>query len=70
MTSLTKNTLFKAAAPRAETQMDKTTRAMREILDDESVLRSAKMDRLRKARIEREAFAKFDKPKPKRKPAG
>ena len=67
MTSLTKNNLFKATAPRAETQLDKTTRAMREILDEESVLRTAKTDRLRKARIEQEATAQSEKPR--RKPA-
>lgn len=70
MTSLNKTTLFKVSVPRAETQMDKTSRAVREILDDETDLRSAKTDRLRKARIEREAFAQVNEPKRKQKPAG
>jgi len=35
--------------------MDKTTRAVRHILDDEAEKRSSKTSRLRKARLEREA---------------
>lgn len=33
MAKLTKDTLFKAPQPRAETVMDKTTRVVREMLD-------------------------------------
>lgn len=54
MAKLTKDTLFKPAAPRAETVMDKTTRAARQILDDEKHKRAAKTEQLRKARIARD----------------
>ncbi|WP_146345534.1 hypothetical protein [Falsiphaeobacter marinintestinus] len=67
MAKLTKNTLFKPAAPRAETLGDKTTRAVRLILDEEMEKREAKTDRLRKARLEREAFSKPEAPKVKPK---
>jgi hypothetical protein len=55
MTRLTKSTLFKAAKPRAETPMDKTTRIVRGIIDDENEQRETRTARLRKARLEREA---------------
>lgn len=55
MARLTKTTLFKPSKPRAETIMDKTSRAVREILDDETEQRQVKTARLRKARLEREA---------------
>ena len=55
MTKLTKSSVFKQTAPRAETPMDKTTRAAREILDGEMEHRQVKTARLRKARLEREA---------------
>ncbi|MFY9211427.1 MAG: hypothetical protein WAO69_09890 [Aestuariivita sp.] len=55
MAKLTKTTLFKATLPRAETPMDKTTRAARIILDGEAENRQLKTARLRKARLEREA---------------
>ena len=48
----------KNAVPRAETLLDRTTRAARLILDEESQQREAKTDRLRKARLEREASTK------------
>ena len=51
----TKESLFKATRPRAETAMDKTTRIAREMIDDEQEKRSLKTSRLRKARLEREA---------------
>ncbi|SEW40310.1 hypothetical protein SAMN04488515_2695 [Cognatiyoonia koreensis] len=55
MAKLTKTTAFKAQAPKAETPMDKTTRVVRKIVDDEAELRHAKVERLRNARLEREA---------------
>lgn len=42
MAKLTKDTLFKAPQPRAETVMDKTTRVVREMLDTETEQREAK----------------------------
>ncbi|MBR9651543.1 hypothetical protein [Thalassovita aquimarina] len=62
MAKLTKDTLFKAGKPRAETTMDKTSRAVREILDDEAEQRETKTARLRKARLEREASTPVDAP--------
>lgn len=55
MAKLTKNTLFKTDKPRAETLIDRTTRAAREILEGEAEQRELKTARLRKARLEREA---------------
>lgn len=55
MTKLTKNTLFKAYDPKPETPMDKTTRVVRQMVDDETEKRDAKNSRLRNARLEREA---------------
>jgi hypothetical protein len=55
MAKPTMNTIFKATPPRAETLIDKTTRAAREILDEETAQHEAKTARLRKARLEREA---------------
>lgn len=55
MTKLTKTSLFKASKPRNETPMEKTTRAVREILASEADTQNAKTARLRKARMERDA---------------
>ncbi|MGC9457884.1 MAG: hypothetical protein ACP5DC_10240 [Halothiobacillaceae bacterium] len=63
MTKYTKNTLFKASSPRAETLMDKITRAAKEIIDDETEQRALKTARLRKARLEREACTPAQPPK-------
>ncbi|WP_323786441.1 hypothetical protein [Thalassovita sp.] len=63
MAKLTKANLFKAEKPRAETLIDKTTRAAWEILDDESEKRETKTARLRKARLEREASTVSKAPK-------
>ena len=60
MTKLTKTTLFRAPQPGKETPMDKTTRVVREILENETEKRQAKTSRLRKARLEREAVAPVD----------
>jgi len=51
----TENSLFKFSKPVTETAMDKTTRIVREISDAEAEQRQAKMARLRKARLERDA---------------
>lgn len=60
MTKLTKTTLFKDPKPLKETLMDKTTRVVREILDEEAEQRQIKTSRLRKARREREAVPPSD----------
>ncbi len=51
---LAKN-ILQTPEPRPETPMEKTTREVRERLDDEAQKRRAKMARLRAARLEREA---------------
>lgn len=55
MTKLTNATVFKTHKPQKETPMDKTTRAVREILEGEAEKSQVKTARLRKARLEREA---------------
>lgn len=55
MAKLTKTTAFKAQTPKAETLLDKTTRIVRKIVDDEAEIRQTQIARLRKARLEREA---------------
>lgn len=56
MTKLTKTNAFKKHTnPVAETAIDKTTRIVRGIIDEEAEQRQAKISRLRKARLEREA---------------
>ncbi|GHG90669.1 hypothetical protein [Pseudodonghicola xiamenensis] len=57
MAKPTKITLdkIKMTAPRAETPMDKISRAAMEIVDDETTQRRLRTERLRKARLEREA---------------
>lgn len=55
MAKLTKSSIFKAEAPKPETAMDKTTRVVRQIVDDDAEKRQMKIARLRKARLEREA---------------
>ncbi|MEQ8899049.1 MAG: hypothetical protein RID23_18365 [Roseovarius sp.] len=42
-------------ATRAETLMEKTTRAAKEIIDDQNAQRDRKTERLREARLERES---------------
>ncbi|WP_299682305.1 hypothetical protein [uncultured Roseobacter sp.] len=56
----TKTTLFKALDPQPETAMDKTTRVVREIIDEEAQQRQVKIARLRTARLEREANTPTD----------
>ena len=55
MTKLTKNNLFKVYDSKPETAMDKTTRVVRKMVDEETEQRDAKNSRLRNARLEREA---------------
>ena len=55
MAKLTKTTAFKAYVPKPETPMDKTTRIVRKIVDEEAEKRQVKNTRLRNARLEREA---------------
>lgn len=55
MAKLTKDSVFKSEVPKAETTMDKTARIARKMVDDEADKRQVKMDRLRNARLEREA---------------
>ena len=62
MAKITKDTLFTAGKPRAESLIDRTTRAAREIVEDEAEQRELKTARLRKARLEREANTPDDAP--------
>lgn len=55
MAKLTKTNAFKAKDPNVETAMDKTTRIVRKMVKEEADQRQAKNDRLRNARLEREA---------------
>lgn len=55
MTKRTKKTVFKESFLNRETPMDKTSRVVRKIIDDEAEQRQVKLDRLRNARLEREA---------------
>lgn len=57
MALLTQSNAFPTSAPRAETPMDKTTRAVRKILEGETERRQIKTKRLRMARLEKEAVA-------------
>ncbi|WP_298838503.1 hypothetical protein [uncultured Roseobacter sp.] len=52
-----KTSLFKTQGPKAESPMEKTTRIVRKMVDEEAEQRQAKINRLRKARLEREASA-------------
>ncbi|WP_417606236.1 hypothetical protein [Primorskyibacter flagellatus] len=55
MTKLTKNNLFKVSDAKPETPIDKTTRVVRQMVDEETEKRDAKNSRLRDARLERDA---------------
>lgn len=57
MTKRANNKIFQALRPRNETAMEKTTRAVKEITDQEKQKRQEKVARLRKARHESEADA-------------
>ncbi|WP_173931645.1 hypothetical protein [Chelativorans sp. Marseille-P2723] len=66
---VTKDTLFKPKGTSAETKADATDRAFRAIVEDETRRRDAKTERLRQARLEKEAQeaaeAAAEKPKTK-----
>ena len=55
MTKLTKSNLFKVYDSKPETPMDKTTRVVRQMVEEETEQRLAKISRLRNTRLEREA---------------
>ena len=55
MAKLTKSSVFKAYGCDVETPLDKTTRVVRKMVEEEAAQRQAKNDRLRNARLEREA---------------
>jgi len=55
LTKLTKNNLFKVHVSKQESAMDKTTRVVRQMVDEEAEQRQVKNSRLRNARLEREA---------------
>lgn len=63
MAKLTKTSVFKTQAPKAETSLDKTTRVVRKMVEEEAAQRQAKNDRLRNARLEREANTPAKPPK-------
>jgi hypothetical protein len=55
---LTKHTItnvFKEHNPKPETALDKTTRVVRQMVDEEAEQRQAKITRLRNTRLERDA---------------
>ncbi|WP_264212610.1 hypothetical protein [Leisingera thetidis] len=54
MTKLNVEKLGLAGLTRKETAMEKTTRAAREILDDENELRRSKIERLKRTRLQYE----------------
>jgi len=55
LAKLTKTSLFKAQGPNVETPMEKTSRIVRKMVEEEAENRQAKNDRLRNTRLEREA---------------
>lgn len=55
MAKMESPTAFKTYKPRADTPMDKITRAAMKIVNGETELREVKTARLRKARLKREA---------------
>lgn len=55
MAKLTTTSLFKPQGPKVETALDKTTRIVRKMAEEEAELRQAKNNRLRNARLERDA---------------
>jgi hypothetical protein len=55
LAKLKKKSVFNAQTPNAETPLDKTTRIVRKIVEEEAEQRQAKNERLRTARLEREA---------------
>lgn len=57
MAKMEKTTAFKTYKPRADTPMEKITRAAMKIINEETEQREVKTARLRKARLERDAVA-------------
>lgn len=55
MAKLTKTSVFKEYTAKQETTMDKTTRVARQMVEEESEQRHAKIIRLRNTRLERDA---------------
>ncbi len=55
MAKLTKTSVFKSYDAKPETTLDKTTRVVRKMVDEDAEKRQAKITRLRNARLEREA---------------
>ncbi len=55
MANLAKATVFTSSGSQKETSLDKTTRIVRRITEDEADVRHQKTARLRKARFESEA---------------
>jgi hypothetical protein len=55
MVKLTKTDVFKTYDSKPETPMDKTTRVVRKMVDEDAEKRQVKISRLRNARLEREA---------------
>lgn len=55
MAKRTKKNEFKAYFSKPESLMDKTTRVVRKMVDEDAEERQAKITRLRNARLEREA---------------
>ena len=55
MANLAKTTVFTSTSDQKETPLDKTTRIVRRITEDEADVRHQKTARLRKARFESEA---------------
>ncbi len=66
MANLTKISAIKAHITKPETLMEKTTRIVKEITDDESEKRQVKIAHLRKARLKKEAIAVAHKTRPSR----
>lgn len=60
MATPSKAKFFKHEKRAAESQMDRISRAAREIVADDAEQRETKTARLRKARLEREAFVASD----------
>ena len=55
MAKLTKKNVFNVYDAKPEDKMDKTTRVVRRMVDDDAEERQAKTTRLRNARLEKEA---------------
>lgn len=67
MVKLKKEFVFKSYDSKPETQMDKTTRVVRKMVDEDAEQRQAKITRLRNARLEREAHTPPETTATKRK---